>query len=144
MVPLAGLCLWIACDKTDNDQPMLEDAPIEHTTVYRNALKENISPALCAGALGFSMGGHALRCHHAPKSGKHCQHHLHGNSASWRITLSSDLAEQKHALRTYGIYRVLFPLVGAGMLLFPFAGANLIMLGIAITYTTSCSSTSSS
>lgn len=57
MVPLAGLRLWIACDKTDNDQPMLEDAPIEHTTVYRNALKENISPALCAGALGFSMGG---------------------------------------------------------------------------------------
>lgn len=137
MVPLAGLCLWIASDRTNNEQPMFEDIPMEHTTVYRNALKESVSPALCAGALGFSMG--AMRFVAI----------THQNLANlvniismatlllgvllflpiWRSrSMHFDLA---------GIYRVLFPLVGIGMLLFPFAGVDLTTLGVAITYTAS-------
>lgn len=137
MVPLAGLCLWIACDKTDNDQPMFEDVPIEHTTVYRNALKENISPALCAGALGFSMG--AMRF----VAITHQDLANIVNIISMATLLLGVLLflpiwrSRSMRFELAGIYRVLFPLVGAGMLLFPFAGANLTMLGIAITYTTS-------
>lgn len=137
MVPLAGLCLWIACDKTNNEQPMFEDVPFEHTTVYRNALKESVSPALCAGALGFSMGAMRFVA---------ITHQSLANIVNiismatlllgmllflpiWRNrSMRFELAE---------IYRVLFPLVGAGMLLFPFAGSDLTTLGVAITYTAS-------
>ena len=42
MVPLAGLCLWIAAGKTDVEQPMFEDVPCEHVVVYRNALRESL------------------------------------------------------------------------------------------------------
>ena len=56
LVPLAGLCLWIAARETDAQQPMFDDVPREHAVVYRNALRESFLPALSVGALGFCSG----------------------------------------------------------------------------------------
>lgn len=56
MVPLAGLCLWLAAQKTSVQQPMFEDVPREHAVVYRNVVRESLLPALSVGALGFCSG----------------------------------------------------------------------------------------
>ena len=56
LVPLAGLCLWIAAHATDAQQPMFDDVPREHAVVYKNALRESFLPALSVGALGFCSG----------------------------------------------------------------------------------------
>ncbi|MFR5194260.1 MAG: hypothetical protein ACLTEX_02775 [Eggerthella lenta] len=55
LVPLAGLCLWIAAHATDAQQPMFDDVPREHAVVYKNALC-GFLPALSVGALGFCSG----------------------------------------------------------------------------------------
>lgn len=56
MVPLAGLCLWLAAKETNTAQPMFEDVPCEHAIVYRNVVRESLLPALSVGALGFCSG----------------------------------------------------------------------------------------
>ena len=56
LVPLAALCLWLAQREISLDQPMFEDVPQQHAQVYRNALRESLSPALAVGALGFTAG----------------------------------------------------------------------------------------
>lgn len=56
MVPLAGLCLWLAAKDTSAAQPMFEDIPREHAVIYRNVVRESLLPALSVGALGFCSG----------------------------------------------------------------------------------------
>lgn len=56
MVPLAGLCLWLAAKDTSTAQPMFEDVPREHAVIYRNVIRESLLPALSVGALGFCSG----------------------------------------------------------------------------------------
>ncbi|MGN0078596.1 MAG: response regulator transcription factor [Coriobacteriales bacterium] len=56
LVPVAALCLYLAEKRGDTHQPMFEDVPREHVAVYRNALGENLLPALGIGSLGFCSG----------------------------------------------------------------------------------------
>ncbi|MCD8316999.1 MAG: LuxR C-terminal-related transcriptional regulator [Eggerthellaceae bacterium] len=56
MVPLAGLCLWLASEKTDHGQPMFDDEPYQHKAIYKKAVKENAILAIGVGALGFCSG----------------------------------------------------------------------------------------
>lgn len=134
MVPLAGLCLWIALDQADVDQAPCDDIPAEHSIVYRGVLREGAAPALCAGALGFCMG--AMRFVAITHQELVNIVNLISMAALaigalvlllfWRTrALSFDLM---------GIYRVLFPLVGCGLLLLPFTGGVFATIGIAITY----------
>ena len=134
LVPLAGLCLWLAADRSDFDRPMFDETPAEHIAVYRSALRESVPPALCAGALGFSMG--AMRFVAIT--------HQDLLNVVNIISMGALAAEppgfmllwrkRAHNFNLMAAYRVLFPVVGAGMLLMPFAGDAFATFGIAITY----------
>ncbi|MDO4442762.1 MAG: helix-turn-helix transcriptional regulator [Slackia sp.] len=134
MVPLAGLCLWIALDTADTDQPMFEDVPAEHAALYRNVLRESAPPALCAGALGFSMG--AMRFVAITHQELFNIVNLISMAALAAGAIAFLLLWRKRALSfdLVGIYRMLFPLVGVGLLLLPFTGGVFSTIGIAITY----------
>lgn len=134
MVPLAGLCLWIATDTVALDQPMFEDAPAEHTALYRNVLRESLPPALCAGALGFSMG--AMRFVAITHQELVNAINLISMGALAVGAVAFLLLWHKRALSfdLMAIYRVLFPFVGIGLLLLPFTGGIFSTIGIAITY----------
>ncbi len=122
MVPLAGLCLWLAARQTSVAQPMFEDVPREHPVVYRNALRESLLPALSVGALGFCSG--AVRF--LALSHQDLQSAINLASMAvllvifvafflvWRTrTVSFDLMD---------VYRVLFPAVATCLVVLPFAG----------------------
>lgn len=136
MVPLAGLCLWIALDRADSDRPSYSDVPAEHSAVYRSVLREGAAPALCAGALGFSMG--AMRFVAITHQELVNTVNLISMAALAAGALVLLLFWRKRALSfdLMGIYRVLFPLVGCGLLLLPFTGGIFATIGIAITYAT--------
>lgn len=135
LAPLAGLCLWISTDTMDRDQPMFEDLPHENPAVYRNIMRTSLPPALSIGALGFCAG--AMRFLAAT-------HQTIANALNqwsaivllgacvcyllvWmRRTISFDVMS---------IYRVLYPVIGIGLLTMPFSDSPATLtLGAAITY----------
>lgn len=134
LVPLAGLCLWLAADRSDFDRPMFDETPAEHVAVYRSALRESVPPALCAGALGFSMG--AMRFVAITHQDLLNVVNIISMGALAAGAAGFMLLWRKRAISfdLMAAYRILFPVVGAGMLLMPFAGNAFATFGIAITY----------
>ncbi len=132
LVPLAGLCLWLGDRDVSLDQPMFEDNPREHRTVYGNALRASLSPALSVGALGFCAG--AIRfiaiTHQEIMSGI--------NIFSMVLLLAVMLAFytlwQRRTLRIGlpVVFRTLFPVTAVCLMVLPFAGGAFTTVGFGI------------
>ena len=110
LVPLAGLCLWIAAHATDAQQPMFDDVPREHAVVYKNALRESFLPALSVGALGFCSG--AIR---------------------FIAVTHQELLSTIH-VDLMSVFRVLFPIAATCLIVLPFAGGEFTTVGSGVTY----------
>lgn len=134
LVPLAGLCLWIAAEGTDDAQPMFDDVPREHALVYRNALRESLLPALSVGALGFCSG--AIRFIAVTHQDLLSTINIFSMFAllavvaafygAWRIrTIHVDLMS---------VFRVLFPVAATCLIVLPFAGEWFTIIGSGVTY----------
>ena len=55
-LPLCALCLTLCVREMRFDQPMFEDVPREHPTVYLRVIRDFWRSALCIGALAFASG----------------------------------------------------------------------------------------
>lgn len=134
LVPLAGLCLWLAAKQTDSAQPMFEDVPAEHRVVYRNALKESIPVALSIGAFGFCSGAiRFIAVTHQALLGMI-------NIASMAFLLFVTIAlfaiwrTRPFRLDLLSVFRLMFPIVGTCLMVLPFMGKGFTNAGFAVTY----------
>lgn len=134
LVPLAGLCLWIAAQRVDFDQAMFEDRPFDHPAIYLNAVKENLAAAISIGAMGFCAGAvrFILITHQSISSVV--------NLASMGVLLAAALAylalwgSRTLRFSVMSFYRLIFPVMGIGLTLLPFMGESMSTLGAAISY----------
>lgn len=122
MVPLAGLCLWLAAGQTNVAQPMFEDVPRQHSTIYRNVLRESLLPALSVGALGFCSG--AVRF--LAISHQELQSIINIVSmATLLVIFAAFFAIWRTRTITFSlttVFRILFPLTATCLVVLPFAG----------------------
>lgn len=134
LVPLAGLCLFIAAKDSVTDQPMFNDVPREHATVYRNALRESALPALSVGALGFCSGAiRFLAVTHEDLLSAINVYSMFALLAViaaffvvwWRRTIQIDLMD---------VYRMLFPVAATCLVALPFVGATFTAVASAVAY----------
>ncbi len=134
MVPLAGLCLWIAAGKTDVAQPMFEDVPCEHVVVYRNALRESFPVAISIGAFGFCSGAiRFIAVTHQELLGM-----INIASMGFLLVVTVILfavwRTRAFRLDLVTVFRVMFPVAGTCLVVLPFAGEAFTDAGFAVTY----------
>lgn len=55
-LPLFGLSIVLSSRAVSSSQPMFEDVPHEHPSVYKRVIRDYWRSALCIGALGFGCG----------------------------------------------------------------------------------------
>ena len=133
-VPLAGLCLWIAAQRVDFDQAMFEDRPSDHPAIYLNVVKESLAAAISIGAMGFCAGAvrFILITHQSISSVV--------NIASMGVLLVAALVylalwgSRTLRFNVMSFYRIIFPVMGVGLMLLPFMGESVSTLGAAISY----------
>ncbi len=133
-VPLAGLCLWIAAQRVDFEQAMFEDRPADHPAIYLNVMKESLAAAISIGAMGFCAGAvrFILITHQSISSVV--------NLASMGVLLAAVLiylvlwSGRTLRFNVMSFYRVIFPVMGVGLMLLPFMGESVSTLGAAISY----------
>ncbi|MEC4183616.1 helix-turn-helix transcriptional regulator [Adlercreutzia sp. R21] len=132
LVPLAGLCLWLANRSVSLDQPMFEDVPREHRTVYRNALRASISPALSVGALGFCAG--AIRFIAITHQELISAINIFSMVVLLLIMLGFFGRWQRRTLRIGlpTVFRTLFPVAAVCLMVLPFAGNSFVTIGFGI------------
>ena len=135
MVPLAGLCLWLAAKETNTAQPMFEDVPCEHAIVYRNVVRESLLPALSVGALGFCPGAVRFLAISHQELGSLI------NIVSMATLLVTVVAffvvwrTRTIAFSLTTVFRILFPITATCLVALPFAGDRLTNTVAAISYT---------
>lgn len=135
MVPLAGLCLWLAAKETNTAQPMFEDFPCEHAIVYRNVVRESLLPALSVGALGFCSGAVRFLAISHQELGSLI------NIVSMATLLVTVVAffvvwrTRTIAFSLTTVFRILFPITATCLVALPFAGDRLTNTVAAISYT---------
>ena len=129
LVPLAGLCLWIAAHATDAQQPMFDDVPREHAVVYKNALCESFLPALSVGALGFCSGAVT---HQELLS----TINIFSMSALLAVVAVFYGAWRRRTIHVdlMSVFRVLFPIAATCLIVLPFAGGEFTTVGSGVTY----------
>ena len=134
MVPLAGLCLWIAAGKTDVEQPMFEDVPCEHVVVYRNALRESLPVAISIGAFGFSSG--AIRFIAVTHQELFGMINIASMAFLLVVTVILFAVWRTRAFRLdlVTVFRAMFPVAGTCLVILPFAGEGFADVGFAVTY----------
>ena len=134
LVPLEGLCLWLAARAADNEQPMFQDVPREHGVVYRNALQESIVPALTVGALGFCAG--SIRFIAITHQELMSAINIISMFALLAVVLVFLGFWQIRSIRIdlLGAFRVLFPISATCLIVLPFAGPGFTNYGSAICY----------
>ncbi len=134
MVPLAGLCLWLATHATSSSQPMFEDVPHEHALVYRNAVRESFLPALSIGALGFCSG--AIRFIAVTHQQLLSMLNIFSMFALLAVVAVFYLVWRKRTLHVdlMSMFKVLFPIVATCLIVLPFAGSVFTDAGIGISY----------
>ena len=132
MAPLAGLCLWLANQKTDIAQPMFEDVPQEHGAVYRNALRDSLSPALAVGALGFCAG--AIRFVAITHQELLAAINIFSMVALFAVVTVFYFIWQRRTLRVSLtlVFLALFPLVALCLMVMPFMGEAFTNTGFGI------------
>lgn len=135
MVPLAGMCLWLAAKETNTAQPMFEDVPCEHAIVYRNVVRESLLPALSVGALGFCSGAVRFLAISHQELGSLI------NIVSMATLLVTVVAffvvwrTRTIAFSLTTVFRILFPITATCLVALPFAGDRLTNTVAAISYT---------
>ena len=135
MVPLAGLCLWLAAKETNTAQPMFEDVPCEHAIVYRNVVRESLLPALSVGALGFCSG--AVRF----LAISHQELDSLINIVSMATLLVTVVVffvvwrTRTIAFSLTTVFRILFPITATCLVALPFAGDRFTNAVAAVSYT---------
>lgn len=126
LVPLAALCLWMAAEEIDYDQPMFNDNPSEHSSVYLNAIRQSLPAALCIGALGFCAGAvrFVLIAHQSLSSFIN----LVTMSALLVASLGYLLVWSTRTIRfdVRNFYEILFPIVGIGLFFLPFSTTEML------------------
>lgn len=134
LVPLAGLCLWLAARATVSEQPMFQDVPREHALVYRNALRESFLPALSIGALGFCSG--AIRFIAVTHQELMSTLNIFSMFALLAVVAAFYLVWRRRTLHVdlMSVFRVLFPVVATCLIVLPFVGEAFADAGIGITY----------
>ncbi|MCI8468642.1 MAG: helix-turn-helix transcriptional regulator [Eggerthellaceae bacterium] len=132
IVPLAGLCLWMALHALDEGQPMFEDSPRDHAAVYRNALRESVPPALGVGALGFVAG--AIRFIAITHQGLLSAINILSMVALFAVVAVFYGLWRRRTLRVSlgAVFRVLFPLVAVCLVVMPFVGEAFTNLGFGL------------
>ena len=134
LVPLAGLCLWIAAHATDAQQPMFDDVPREHAVVYKNALCESFLPALSVGALGFCSG--AIRFIAVTHQELLSTINIFSMSALLAVVAVFYGAWRRRTIHVdlMSVFRVLFPIAATCLIVLPFAGGEFTTVGSGVTY----------
>lgn len=134
LVPLAGLCLWIAARDTDADQPMFDDVPREHALVYKNALRESFLPALSVGALGFCSG--AIRFIAVTHQDLLSTINIFSMFALLAVVTAFYLVWRRRTIHVdlMSVFRVLFPIAATCLIVLPFAGPEFTTVGSGVTY----------
>lgn len=132
LVPLAGLCLWLGDRNVSLDQPMFEDKPREHRTVYRNALRASLSPALSVGALGFCAG--AIRFIAITHQEIISSINIFSMVLLLLVMLVFYGLWQRHTLRIGlpMVFRTLFPATAVCLMVLPFAGSEFTTVGFGV------------
>lgn len=134
LVPLAGLCLWIAAHATDAQQPMFDDVPREHAVVYKNALRESFLPALSVGALGFCSG--AIRFIAVTHQELLSTINIFSMFALLAVVAVFYGAWRRRTIHVdlMSVFRVLFPIAATCLIVLPFAGGEFTTVGSGVTY----------
>lgn len=134
MVPLAGLCLFIAAQGSDTAQPMFDDVPRDHAVVYRNALRESFLPALSVAALGFCSG--AVRLIAVTHQELLSTINIVSMFALLIVASAFYAVWARHTIHVdlMSVYRVLFPVAATFLVVLPFAGAAFAPFGSAAAY----------
>ncbi len=119
-MPLFALCIVLQSRTIDLTQPMFQDEPRKHPTVYRQILHDYWRSALSIGALGFCSG--IVRSLVIGNSDVGSLVNVMSMAASLIMALALLLIWQRKNLRINVVtaYRVLFPFVITGFLLLPF------------------------
>ena len=134
LVPLAGLCLWLAVRETDGAQPMFDDVPREHALVYKNAVRESVLPALSVGALGFCSG--AIRFIAVTHQDLLSTINIFSMFALLAVVAAFYLVWRTRTIHVdlMSVFRVLFPVAATCLIVLPFAGAGFTTVGSGVTY----------
>lgn len=121
-LPLFGLSIVLRSREINLDQPMFEDVPREHPTVYRKALRAYFPSALSVGAVGFCCGIVRALAIDTPVIGSLVN--IVSMSGSLVAGLALLAVWQKKNLRVnvLTVYRFLFPLLITAFLVMPLAG----------------------
>jgi DNA-binding CsgD family transcriptional regulator len=134
LVPLEGLCLWLAARDRDDEQPMFQDVPRDHAVVYHNALRESVVPALTVGALGFCAG--SIRF-----IGIMHQELMSDINIISMFALLAVIAVflgfwqiRNIRIELLDVFNVLFPVAATCLLVLPFAGPGFTNYGAAVCY----------
>ncbi len=124
ITPLFGLAISLKSRQIDLDQPMFEDVPKEHRTVYREAIRMLVRPALCVGSLGFCAGLIRALAIDDPSVGALVNTLSMGASLVTAAAFLMLWQFKSVRLNVETLYRVMFPVVTLGLVLLPLLGGN--------------------
>lgn len=133
-LPLFGLAIVLSSREINLKQPMFEDVPHQHPTVYRRALLNYFPSALSIGALGFCCGIVRALAINTPEIGSLV------NLASMLGCLTAGLAlllvwqNKSVRINVLIIYRVFFPILISAFLIMPLASTLFSSVWAALLY----------
>lgn len=121
-MPLFALAILVTSRKTDLDQPMFEDLPREHPSIYLQAIKDYWRSAFCIGAFALSCGVVRAIAVETPAVGATVN--ILSMASMLVAALAFMLTWQKRSLQlsVSSAFRVLFPFVISAFVLLPFLG----------------------
>lgn len=122
-MPLFALSILVASRTTDLDQPMFEDLPREHPTIYLQAIKDYWRSAFCIGAFALSCGVVRAIAVETPKIGE-TVNLLSMASMDAGIGFAATWHKKSLKINVSSAFRVLFPFVITAFLLLPFFGSS--------------------
>lgn len=127
-LPLFGLSIVLSSRSIEASQPMFEDVPREHPSVYRRVLKDYWRSALCIGALGFSCGIMRSLAINEPAIGSLVN--IMSMTGALCAALALLLVWRRKNLRinVITVYKFLFPFVITSFVLLTFLGEGFSIL----------------
>lgn len=134
ILPICALCLSLSVRDMEFDQPMFEDVPREHPSVYLQLVEDSKASAVCVAAIAFASGlARGVAVINPQISDVVNFASMAGLFLAAGILLALWLtASVRFSLRT--VFRAVFPVVFTGLVLFPFLQKAGLSLFAGLTY----------
>ena len=123
-LPLFGLCIVLKSRTIEFNQPMFEDVPRNHPSVYKNVIRDYWRSAISLGALGFCCGITRALAIGKPAFGSLVNIMSMTGSLIAAVVLLFLWQFKNIRLNITAAYRFFFPFVITAFLLFPFFGES--------------------